>query len=504
MNPCEGIREDLVAFAFGDLSPRRMGEVGLHAGACPTCATELKEIEGTLALSALWEAPEPSPVPIRLPARRASPWLKVQIPAMAAGLLLAAGVAALVRGGKQPQRPMAALQPPAEQAVVRELLEEADRPDLADILLGSCRAEEAVAQAPVLLPRLRTYVSDPAAYLSGRTRSGSSGLRNTALVLLARLAPLQALRELPQLLQKPDATGDALRLLRQSGIDTSALVPALLRAARTRGDRVLVNEATDLALEAGAAYPLRETLEAWEALGPLQTPALAGALEMRTRRAPSPELLALLRDSRDGAPWGWAFSALAERGDPACLALLDSALRNPKRRLAASRTLDRMPAGALRLRGHDLLAAWWFASGADARALPGTPDVAEALGRRLALVGPGDGRRLLARLAGSRAAPSEPQAIQRCDAALASALKSGRNTASLLQLAQAFGSAALIPAIEDRVKADPRLRGLASTVIGSLASSAQPQPVGGFGVPRVIHEYEGGPAAETIPERRDP
>lgn len=456
MNPCEGIREDLVAFTFGDLPARRMGEVGLHAGACHVCGAELKEIEGTLALSALWEAPGPADVPV-YPPRRTFHWLRVRIPAMAAGLLLAAGVAAFLQGRRTPT-PATGPQPPSpEQAVVLELLKEADRSDLADLLLGSCRAEEAVAKAPDLLPGIRAYVSDPSAYLSGRTRSGPPGLRNTALVLLARLAPLQALRELPQLLENPDATGDALRLLRQSGVDTSVLVPALLRAAKARGDYVLVNAATDLVMERGAAYPLRETLGAWQALGSLQTPALAEALETRTRRASTPELVAILRDSRDGA-WAWAFSALAGRGDPAFLVLLEPALRDPARREAAAQALDRVPAGPLQARGYDIHAAWWCTSDYDAWALSKTLPMTEALGRRLARMGSSEGRRLLQRL----------QDPARRDAVLGVALREAPNATAILHLSATFGSPDLVDAVEARRKADPRVGGLARNVIGIL------------------------------------
>lgn len=437
MSACPEFINDLGAFAFGDLPPRRMGEVGLHAGGCPDCRVELEEIRSTLDLASLWEVPAPGKEAGILPFRpsRARRW------AAAAALLLAAGGAWRMR----PQDPVPArLADPA----VAEVLREAGRPDLADRLLASCDADEMAAQSPRILIQIRGFVPDAASYLAGKARGGDPA----ALLLLARAWPREALGIAPAFLKDPGSASAAVRALEACGVETMGLAPALLKAGA-------FEEAARLLRDGKGRLPLRETLDAWEDAG---EPCMAD-LETALGRVPSWELLELTRRSGHDTAWGLAAGVLARRKEVRLPPILAEGWYSPARTRAATEVLSSLSDPRLSARTCDFLAeAWWKGSGTELPALPG---IREALGRKLATSPSRESREALARMG------------KEADGVLERALREAGDPVPMIRLAAQYGTSALIPAIQARAKADARIRGLAASAIAALP------PAGGSTVP---------------------
>ncbi len=455
MIPCDASRHDLTSFVFEDLSPRRMGELGLHIGGCPACGEELKEIREVLALADRWEVPASTRrdlvLPSRPPRRPAhsvlSPWR-----AAAAALLLTAFGAWKLLPRQDPVPPEAVAPKPDPEALA--LLQEADRPDLADMLLASCEASAEETEDPVkvrneeslALLRLRTLVRDPEEYLVRRARSGPCP--HTAFSLLARRAPGRALAEASGL-----PLTEALSALRKAGVDPAPLAPQLLKASRIKGHEDLRTEALALLSDPASSLPLQDALDTWEEDGGQD---LLKALAPRLEASPNEALLVLTRRSGHDRTWALAAGILARRQQgriPRLLAEEGWALA--ARRDSSLGALDAMPKGRCRQEACLRISRLWLA-GKDKEPFPATDGMSEALGQLLADLPGREAGRILERLKGVEALR---------DAVLLTALKEAQDPIPLIRLCSGIESPSLTGALEARAYAEPRLRGVIAAAL---------------------------------------
>lgn len=128
---------DLLALVDGDLDSARAEELTDHLALCPECALSLARAEAALcyALGGLADQ-ERTAIPAA-PTPRAVPWPQ-GVAALAAAVLLAAGIAALGRSDAGPRSHEATVPAPTESAAASHL----------DVLLSRARALAAQRDTP--------------------------------------------------------------------------------------------------------------------------------------------------------------------------------------------------------------------------------------------------------------------------------------------------------------------------------------------------------------------
>lgn len=457
---CTAIREDLTAFAFGDLAPRRMGEVGMHAGGCAACRAELREIETVLGTASLWEVPEGAlsaapdlPAPGRRRIVLPAPWPRAA--AAAAVVLSAVGLWLLAR--HRPPAPPQAERPPSAGRFA------------SPVSLASISPLEAFRNAAQVLASLGIPRGEERTFLSGRVRGGSAAERGAALGLLAARFPSAALSETERMVGQESAYG-AIDLLRSFGIDASRLAPALLRVEGPLDrERALAAAAALL----GGGRDFRGVVEALEMRGARkdgETPALRAldaALDARLEAAGSRDVLRAMRRVRSDTAWERMARSLAARGEPALAAELGAAWRSPKRRVAAGEIAGSLPAEPLRDRALDAIAAAWMRGSGRFEELPAGDGSARALGRCLARMDQDGKRRLMERLVEGLGDADAAARAGRCDGVLAAALGASADPGPVLQLVAVYGSRSLAAPVA-RLRDRPGMRGIVESVLMSI------------------------------------
>jgi anti-sigma factor RsiW len=117
---CKDIAEMLVDYADGQLPPGESAEVAEHLAGCKDCRAAVKALQRSLSLATVvWEDGLAQVKDIRVPTARSSRFRWRQLAAIAAGILIVAGVSLIRRtktGPKEAKPTFAEIEQRIEQA----------------------------------------------------------------------------------------------------------------------------------------------------------------------------------------------------------------------------------------------------------------------------------------------------------------------------------------------------------------------------------------------------